>query len=240
MIDRRPPDGGFRIEADVAVIGAGAAGLYVALSAARLGARVALISATSLAETASYWAQGGLAAALAAEDSPDAAPRRHAPRRAAARPSLGRPRPLRRGARPGSQARGARRPLRRRPRRPAGARPRGRPLDPAGRPRRRERDRPPDDATALGPRGRARRDRGDRERPGQQPRRDRRTLRWRRLRGRPPDRRPRGRDLHRRGRRPLGSDDQPAGRPRHRSAARPPCRRRSSPTSSSSSSTRPP
>ncbi|HEY5196332.1 MAG TPA: FAD-dependent oxidoreductase [Solirubrobacteraceae bacterium] len=72
MIDRRrPPDGGVRIEADVAVIGAGAAGLYVALCAARLGARVALISATSLAETASYWAQGGLAAALAAEDSPD-------------------------------------------------------------------------------------------------------------------------------------------------------------------------
>jgi L-aspartate oxidase len=67
---RRPPDGGCRIEADVAVVGAGAAGLYVALSAARLGARVALISATSLAETASYWAQGGLAAALAAEDSP--------------------------------------------------------------------------------------------------------------------------------------------------------------------------
>jgi L-aspartate oxidase len=67
---RRPPNGGFRIEADVAVVGAGAAGLYVALSAARLGARVALISATSLAETASYWAQGGLAAALAAEDSP--------------------------------------------------------------------------------------------------------------------------------------------------------------------------
>jgi L-aspartate oxidase len=72
MIDRRlPPDGGSRIEADIAVVGAGAAGLYVALSAALRGARVALISATSLAETASYWAQGGLAAALAAEDSPD-------------------------------------------------------------------------------------------------------------------------------------------------------------------------
>jgi L-aspartate oxidase len=64
-------DGGCRIEADVAVVGAGAAGLYAALSAAQLGARVALISATSLAETASYWAQGGLAAALAAEDDPD-------------------------------------------------------------------------------------------------------------------------------------------------------------------------
>jgi L-aspartate oxidase len=56
-------------EADVAVIGAGAAGLYAALSAAREGAQVALVSATPLAQTASYWAQGGLAAALAADDS---------------------------------------------------------------------------------------------------------------------------------------------------------------------------
>jgi L-aspartate oxidase len=56
-------------EADVAVVGAGAAGLYAALSAAREGAQVALISATPLAQTASYWAQGGLAAALAADDS---------------------------------------------------------------------------------------------------------------------------------------------------------------------------
>ncbi|MHB8243344.1 MAG: L-aspartate oxidase [Solirubrobacteraceae bacterium] len=50
-------------------MGAGAAGLYGALCAAREGARVVLISATPLAQTASYWAQGGLAAALAADDS---------------------------------------------------------------------------------------------------------------------------------------------------------------------------
>jgi L-aspartate oxidase len=56
-------------EADVAVVGAGAAGLYAALCAARAGARVVLVSATPLAQTASYWAQGGLAAALAADDS---------------------------------------------------------------------------------------------------------------------------------------------------------------------------
>lgn len=56
-------------EADVAVVGAGAAGLYAALCAARRGARVVLISATPLAQTASYWAQGGLAAALADDDS---------------------------------------------------------------------------------------------------------------------------------------------------------------------------
>ena len=56
-------------EADIAVVGAGAAGLYATLCAARAGARAVLISATPLAQTASYWAQGGLAAALAADDS---------------------------------------------------------------------------------------------------------------------------------------------------------------------------
>src|SRR5829696_7225438 len=61
---------GSRLEADVTVVGAGAAGLYTALSAAREGAQVALISATPLDRSASYWAQGGLAAALAEEDSP--------------------------------------------------------------------------------------------------------------------------------------------------------------------------
>jgi L-aspartate oxidase len=53
------------------VVGAGAAGLFACLCAAREGARVALVSARPLAETASYWAQGGLAAALAVHDSPD-------------------------------------------------------------------------------------------------------------------------------------------------------------------------
>jgi L-aspartate oxidase len=56
---------------DIAVVGAGAAGLYAALCAAREGGRVLLVSATPLAETASYWAQGGLAAALALDDSPE-------------------------------------------------------------------------------------------------------------------------------------------------------------------------
>ncbi len=58
--------------ADVAVVGAGAAGLFTALTAAAAGGRVALVSATPLARTASYWAQGGLAAALAEGDSPEA------------------------------------------------------------------------------------------------------------------------------------------------------------------------
>jgi L-aspartate oxidase len=55
---------------DLVVVGAGAAGLFACLCAAREGARVALVSARPLAETASYWAQGGLAAALAVDDSP--------------------------------------------------------------------------------------------------------------------------------------------------------------------------
>lgn len=62
------------IETDVAVVGAGAAGLYVALRAAEAGQRVALFSrkvlAEAVSESASYWAQGGLAAALATDDSP--------------------------------------------------------------------------------------------------------------------------------------------------------------------------
>ena len=52
------------IESELVVIGAGAAGLYCALTAASQGATVTVISATPLAQTASYWAQGGLAAAL--------------------------------------------------------------------------------------------------------------------------------------------------------------------------------
>ena len=53
-------------------MGAGAAGLYTSLCAARQGAAVTLVSAMPLAGSSSYWAQGGLAAALAADDSPDA------------------------------------------------------------------------------------------------------------------------------------------------------------------------
>jgi L-aspartate oxidase len=54
----------------VAVVGAGAAGLYTSLCAAQAGANVVLVSATPLAGASTYWAQGGLAAAVADEDSP--------------------------------------------------------------------------------------------------------------------------------------------------------------------------
>ncbi len=60
-----------RADFDVVVVGAGAAGLYAALCAAREGGKVALLSAMPLAQTASYWAQGGLAAVLATDDSLD-------------------------------------------------------------------------------------------------------------------------------------------------------------------------
>ena len=59
------------LRADVAVVGAGAAGLFAALVAAAEGAEVVLVSRSPLAETASYWAQGGIAAALAEGDSPE-------------------------------------------------------------------------------------------------------------------------------------------------------------------------
>lgn len=56
------------------VVGAGAAGMYTALRAAEAGAKVVLVSRKRLREavreSASFWAQGGLAAALAPGDSP--------------------------------------------------------------------------------------------------------------------------------------------------------------------------
>ncbi|MGH2890702.1 MAG: L-aspartate oxidase [Solirubrobacteraceae bacterium] len=55
----------------VIVVGAGAAGLYTALRVARLEVPVILISATPLPGASSFWAQGGLAAALSEEDTVD-------------------------------------------------------------------------------------------------------------------------------------------------------------------------
>src|SRR5262245_3585334 len=56
---------------DVVVVGGGAAGLYSALSAADTGSRVAMVSRKPLSESSSFWAQGGLAAAIGADDSPE-------------------------------------------------------------------------------------------------------------------------------------------------------------------------
>jgi L-aspartate oxidase len=53
------------------VVGGGAAGLWTALRAAEAGGSVCLVSRTPLAQSASFWAQGGLAAALEPGDSPE-------------------------------------------------------------------------------------------------------------------------------------------------------------------------
>jgi L-aspartate oxidase len=57
------------MESDFLVIGAGLAGLYAALRAAEFG-RVCLLTKTSISETNSAWAQGGIAAAVDENDSP--------------------------------------------------------------------------------------------------------------------------------------------------------------------------
>ncbi len=53
------------------MVGGGAAGLHAAIRVADTGAPVTLVSRKPLQESSSYWAQGGLAAALSADDSPD-------------------------------------------------------------------------------------------------------------------------------------------------------------------------
>src|SRR3982751_2920618 len=58
---------------DVVVVGGGAAGLYSALTAADGGSRVAMVSRKPLPESSSFWAQGGLAAAIGPDDSPPGA-----------------------------------------------------------------------------------------------------------------------------------------------------------------------
>jgi L-aspartate oxidase len=58
------------VRTDVLVLGAGLAGLYAALRAAALGARVTLVTKGSLQTSNSYLAQGGVAAAIGPGDSP--------------------------------------------------------------------------------------------------------------------------------------------------------------------------
>ena len=58
-------------QADLLVAGAGLAGLYAALEAARQGADVVLVTKGSLRSSNSFYAQGGVAAAIGEDDDPE-------------------------------------------------------------------------------------------------------------------------------------------------------------------------
>ena len=64
-------DPGWTIKADVIVIGSGIAGLTAALTARRKNLSVLLLTKDVLSTGSTAWAQGGIAAALGPEDSPE-------------------------------------------------------------------------------------------------------------------------------------------------------------------------
>ncbi len=57
-----------KIEADFVVVGCGVAGLRVAIELGSAGARVLVLAKSSLTDSATEWAQGGIAAALSDDD----------------------------------------------------------------------------------------------------------------------------------------------------------------------------
>lgn len=64
------PSPGWTATADVIVVGSGIAGLATAMHARRAGYRVLLVTKAKVDEGSTRWAQGGIAAALAEDDSP--------------------------------------------------------------------------------------------------------------------------------------------------------------------------
>ncbi|HMA46853.1 MAG TPA: FAD-dependent oxidoreductase, partial [Frankiaceae bacterium] len=66
----RAPEPGWTRDADVVVVGSGIAGLTAALATRRTGRRVLLVTKLLLDAGSTRWAQGGIAAAFAADDSP--------------------------------------------------------------------------------------------------------------------------------------------------------------------------
>ena len=65
------PEPGWQARADVVVIGSGVAGLTAALRARDIGRTVLLVTKAQVNEGSTRWAQGGIAAALSEEDSPE-------------------------------------------------------------------------------------------------------------------------------------------------------------------------
>ena len=63
---------GWFIEADVVVVGSGIAGLTTAIRARRAGLKVVVVTKAQVDEGSTRWAQGGIAAALAPGDTPEA------------------------------------------------------------------------------------------------------------------------------------------------------------------------
>ena len=57
------------VDCDFLVVGGGLAGLYAAVCASSLG-RCVVVTKQTLVQSNSYWAQGGIAAAVDPEDSP--------------------------------------------------------------------------------------------------------------------------------------------------------------------------
>lgn len=65
------PVPGWTASADVIVVGSGIAGLTTALHVRELGRTVLLVTKAQMSEGSTRWAQGGIAAALADDDSPE-------------------------------------------------------------------------------------------------------------------------------------------------------------------------
>lgn len=67
----RAADPGWTARADVVVVGSGIAGLTAALRARAIGRTVLLVTKAQVNEGSTRWAQGGIAAALSEDDSPE-------------------------------------------------------------------------------------------------------------------------------------------------------------------------
>ncbi len=209
-------------QTEVAVVGAGAAGLYTALCVARAGRRGHAHLGRPAGRRLQLLGAGRARRRARRRRHPRPPPRRHHHGRARLGAGVRGPGAVRRGAGRGAGPHRARRDLRRRPHRPARAGPRGRPLRAADRSCRRGRHRPADHPPALGAgrRGRARRGAGGPPRHRGSVTADGRAVAVA-LGRRHGDHGSRDRARHRRRRRPVAAHHQPAGRDRRRACCSP-------------------